>query len=131
MSQFINPHPNTPAEQLLQLPANAENGFHDPAGAAGPGMPVAPPFRPPSQVIDPHPIPSGDPPFAFIHPAVPFDQRAIDQSVRTPTKNLLSKTSRKTPGKRTREKAVDTPSKTPTRTSNRTRIPKKMFEIDQ
>jgi hypothetical protein len=95
-------------------------------------MPVPPTFRPPSKFIDPHPIPPGDPPFTYIYPPVPFDQRPIDPSVTTPTKKSPSKkTPRKTPGKRKREEAEDTPSKKPIRASNRTRTPKKMFEINQ
>jgi hypothetical protein len=126
------PPPVPPAEQLLRIAEHSGHGFHAPTGAAGPEMPVPPTFRPPSKFIDPHPIPTGDPPYTYIYPPVPFDQRPIDPSVTTPTKKSPSKkTPRKTPGKRKRGEAEDTPSKTPTRASNRTRTPKKMFEINQ
>jgi len=123
------PPPVPPSDQPLRSAESAGLGFHAPTTVAGPGMAVTPTFRPPSDFIDPHPIPSGDPPFTY--PQVPFAPRPIDPSVTTPTKKLPSKkTPGKTPGKRKREEAEDTPSKKPTRVSNRTRTPKKMFEID-
>lgn len=128
-SQVIDPHLYPPADQPLQLPANVVHGFHDPSRPVGPGMPVPPPFSPPSQAIDPHPLPSGEPPFAFMYSPVSLDKKPIDHSVTTPTKKLPPKTPRKTPGKRKREEAEVTPSNKPTRASNRTRTPKKIFEI--
>jgi len=123
-NHFNDPQALPPAENRLQI-------LVYPPGIMEPGMPVQPPFRPPSQSIDPHPLPSGDPPFAYVFPPVLFDQNLVDQSLRTPTKKLPPpKTPRKTPGKRKREGAEDTPSKKPTRASNRTRTPKKIFEID-
>jgi len=120
-----------PAGQLHQYSEQPVGGFHAPPNAVAPGMPFAAPLHPPNQLIDPHPIPSGDPPFALIYPQIPFDQRPIDHSVRTPTKKLPLKTPKKTPGKRKRKEPEETPSQTPTRASNRTRTPKKFFEIDQ
>ena len=119
------PTPGPPAEQSLR-------GFHAPPKPPEPRMPSAPPFQPPSHSMDPHPIPTGDPPFAFMYP-IPLDPKPIDQSVRTPTKKKPPPdTPKKTPGKRKRKEAgEDTPFKEPTRASNRTRTPKKRFEIDQ
>lgn len=120
-----------PAEQPVQLPAQQAHGFHPPQTPFEPGILMPPPFHSPSQIIDPHPIPSGDPPFAFMYP-IPLDNRPpINQSVRTPRKKPPSDTPKKTPGKRKRKEAEDTPSKNPTRVSNRTRTPKKIFEIEQ
>ncbi len=123
LNHFIDLQAILPAEQLLPIPVYLPK-------VMGPGMLAQSLFCPPSQSIDPYPIPSGDPPFAYLHPPALFNQNLVDQPVRTPTKKLPPKTSRKTPGKRKREEAVDTPSKTPTRASNRTRTPKKMFEIN-
>jgi hypothetical protein len=120
-----------PAQPLLQHPHPPMHWFHAPTKAAEPAMPVQPPFHPPSHSIDSHPIPPGDPPYAFRFPAVPFDERFIDHSVSTPTKKVHPQTPKKTPAKRKRQEVEDTPSKKPTRASNRTRTPKKIFEIGQ
>jgi hypothetical protein len=126
------PHPLVlPAGQPLQYSEQLVNGFHAPPRVVAPEMPVAAPLHPPDQAVDPHPIPSGDPPFAFMYPPIPFEQSPIDQSVRIPTKMQSPKTPKKTPGKRKRKELEDTPSQKPTRASNRTRTPRKLFEIDQ
>ena len=115
-----------------------------------PGMPPAtgepqalPINHAPFPSIDPHPVPPGDPPFTTILQRVPTTQlppvaMPFKQDPHTPSKkNLLktpAKTTRqtptKTPGKRKREEVEDSPSKKPTRVSNRTRTPKKHFEIE-
>jgi hypothetical protein len=67
----------------------------------------------------------------YATPSMPFDQRPMDHSIRTPTKKLPAKTPTRTSAKRKNNEVEDTPSKKPTRASNRTRTPKKFFEIDQ
>ena len=129
------------AEHPLQLPEQLMNGFQGPSRAVAMGRPVPPfhplpvplPFHPPCQSVDPHPIPSGDPPFTYLHPSpsIPFVQRPMDHSVKTPTKKLPANTTTKTSAKRKKKEVEDTPSKKPTRASNRTRTPKKMFEVVQ
>jgi len=120
-----------PGPVPIQLQAPTSHGFHAPEIVAAPGMPVPPPLHPPNHLIDPHPLPSGDPPFSFIFPPAQFDQMPVDQAVSSPTKKLPPKTPRKTPGKRKREESDKTPSKTPTRASQRTRTPKKIFQMEQ
>jgi hypothetical protein len=61
-------------------------------------------------------------------PSIPFVQRPMDHSVKTPTKKLPANPT-KTSAKRKKKELEDTPSKKSTRASNRTRTPKKMFEI--
>ena len=129
-ADFMHPQPIPPVEQFPQIPGQPVNGFHGPGAAPVLQTPVSQPFCPLSQFNDPHPMPSGEPPFAKFYPCVPLDQFRNDCSVTTPTKKPLPKTPKKTPGKRKREDHEDTPSNKPTRSSNRTRTPKKIFEIE-
>ena len=108
--------------QLNQIPEPQLQVFHHPAP---PGMPVfntLPPQQPNYGSMDPHPIPHGEPPFGLVQYSISQDQEWNPGQIITPPMDSPKKTPRKR--KREEVEVKDTPSKQPTRSSNRTKIPR-------
>jgi hypothetical protein len=103
-----------------QPPEPHVSGLHHPVAPPAPNIGGPPAFFVPVQQRDPHPIPLGEPPFSI------YQQVGLDQ----PDQAGPSTSAVQTPRKRKREAIQETPSKKPTRTSNRTPTPRKFIQIE-